>query len=157
MRIENFKTMRVILLQDIENVGKKFDIKNMADGYARNFLFPKKLAILATEKEIKKIEILKKMETEKAESDLKKAEEMTEELEGLIFEIPVKSGEDGKLYGSVSAQKISTALKEKGFDIDKKKITIKDPIKELGEYFVFINLAHNLEARITVIVTEEIE
>ena len=149
--------MRVILLQDIENVGKKFDIKNMADGYARNFLFPKKLAILATEKEIKKIEILKKMETEKAESDLKKAEEMTEELEGLIFEIPVKSGEDGKLYGSVSAQKISTALKEKGFDIDKKKITIKDPIKELGEYFVFINLAHNLEARITVIVTEEIE
>lgn len=147
--------MRVILLKDIKNLGKKFDIKKVANGYARNFLLPKKLAILATEKEIKKIEEQRKAEIKKAEEDLQRTEEIAHRLEGLVIEIPAEAGEDGKLYGGISSQKISETLKEKGFDINKKKIIIKEPIKEIGEYFVFVNLAHNLEARISVVVTEK--
>ncbi len=147
--------MRVILLKDVENLGKKFDIKKVADGYARNFLLPEKLATVATEKEIKKIEARRAAEIKKAEKELHKAEEMARELEGLTLEISASAGKDGKLYGSISSQKLSEALKEKGFDINKRKITIKEPIRELGEYFIYVNLAHNLEARVNVVVTEE--
>lgn len=147
--------MRIILLEDIENLGKKFDIKKVNDGYARNFLLPKKIAVPATKERIKEIEALKEVEIKKAEQELGQAEELAHQLEGLIIEIPAKIGKDGKLYGGISPQKISKALEEKGFNIDKKKIIIKEPIKEIGEYFVYLNLAHNLEARISIVVIEE--
>jgi len=147
--------MKVILLQDIENLGKKDDIKNVANGYARNFLFPKKLAKLAAKEAIEELEKQKELEAKKAEEELKKIEELVSQIDGLEFEVIEKIDENGKLYGSINEVRISKILKEKGFDIKKKQIKIPQPIKELGESPVTILFDHGLEAEIKLIVMEE--
>ncbi len=146
--------MRVILLQDIENLGKKYEIKEVADGYAKNFLIPKKLAKPATKEALKWVEKQKEMEAQKAEEELKKIQEIASKIDGLEITIPVKVGSEGQLFESVTAQKIVEKLKEFGFEIKKKQIELKKPIKELGEFPVKIHFEHNLEAEIVVIVTE---
>lgn len=146
--------MRVILLQDIENLGKKYEIKEVADGYAKNFLIPKKLAKPATKEALKWVEKQKEMEAQKAEEELKKIQEIASKIDGLEITIPVKVGSEGQLFESVTAQKIVEKLKEFGFEIKKKQIELKKPIKELGEFPVKIHFDHNLEAEIVVIVTE---
>ncbi|MFZ5559831.1 MAG: 50S ribosomal protein L9 [Patescibacteria group bacterium] len=147
--------MKVILLQDVENLGKKDDVKNVANGYARNFLFPKKLAKLATKEAIEELERQKELEAKKAEEELKKVEELVSQIDGLEFEIIEKVDENGKLYGSVNEVRVAKILKEKGFDIKKKQIKIPQPIKELGEFPVTILFDHGLEAEIKLIVIEE--
>ena len=147
--------MKVILLQDVENLGKKNDVKNVADGYARNFLFPKKLAILATKKAIEDLEKQKELETQQAEEELKKTEETVAQIEGLEFEVVEKIDESGKLYGSINEVRIAKILKDKGFEIKKKQIKIPQPIKETGEFPVTILFDHGLEAEIKLIVMEE--
>ncbi len=147
--------MKVILLQDVEDLGKKFDVKEVKNGYARNFLIPQGLAKLATKESMKSIDELKKIEAEKAEENLKEYQEMASRLDGLEIIIPVKVGEEGQLFESINAQKISEKLKEMGFDIKKSQIDLKDPIKALGDYQVKLSLDHNLEAEVTVMVTEE--
>jgi large subunit ribosomal protein L9 len=147
--------VRVILLQDIENLGKKYEIKEVADGYARNFLIPKGLVKPATEETLKWLEMQKEIEAKKAEEELKKVQEFASQLEGLEVTISVKVGEEGQLFESITPQKISEKLKEMGFEVKKTQIDLKEPIKELGEFPVKIKLEHNLEAEIRVIVIEE--
>lgn len=147
--------MKVILLQDVANLGKKHEIKEVKGGFARNFLIPRELAKPATREVLKWLENQKKIEEIKAESDLKKAQELASNLDGLEVVISVKVGEDGQLFESINNQKIAEKLKESGFDIKKTQITSKNPIKELGEFPLKVGLEHNLEAEITVIVIEE--
>lgn len=147
--------MRVILLQDVEKLGKKYDVKEVADGFAKNFLIPKGLAKPATEKNLKWLEAQKEIERKRAEEDLKKIQELASKIDGLEVVVPVKIGQEGQLFESVTVQKISEKLKQLGFEVKKTQIDLPRPIKELGEFPVKINFEHNLEAEIKVIVTEE--
>ena len=147
--------MKIILLEDVENTGKKDEIKEVADGYARNFLFPKKLAVLAIKPELAKLEERKKIEEQKAEEELVRFQEIASKLDGFELEIPAKIGEEGKLFGSITSDKISEKLKENGFKIEKEWVKLEDSIKEIREYEVNIELPHNLEVKIKVIITEE--
>lgn len=148
--------MKVILLQDVKTVGKKFEVKEVADGYARNFLFVKKLAQPATEEALQWLEIQKEILSQKAETDLKKIQELASRLDDLEVTVPVKIGDEGQLFESVGAQKIAERLKEMGFDLKKNQIKLEEPIKELGESQVKLSLDHNLEAEIRVIVMEKV-
>jgi len=147
--------MRVILLQDIENVGKKYDIKDVKNGYARNFLLPKGLAKLATRKTLKWLELQKEIEAKKAEEELKRFQEIASAIDGQEIIIPVKIGEENQFFESITSQKIAEKLKELGFDIKKNQIDLPEPIKEVGEFPIKIHLEHNLEAEIKVIIIEE--
>ena len=149
--------MKVVLLQDIENIGKKDEVKNVANGYARNFLFPKKLAKIATKEVIAELEKQKELEEKEAEEALKATQEIVKKIDGLEIEVPVKTDEEGKLYGSINNVEISKIFKEKGFEIKRNQIKIPQPIKEIGEYPVTIIFDHNLEAEIKLIVVEEKE
>jgi large subunit ribosomal protein L9 len=147
--------MKVILLKDIENLGKKYEIKEVSDGYARNYLIPKKLAKVANEKNLKWLEKQKEKEEKKAEEELKKVQEVASAVDGQEVVISVKVGENGQLFESINVQKIYEKLKELGFEIKKNQILLESPIKELGEFPVKIKFPHNLEAEIKVIVVEE--
>ena len=147
--------MRVILLRDVENLGKKYDIKKVKDGYARNFLIPQGLAKPATETALIWLETQKEIEAKKAEEELKKIQEKATAIDGQELIIPVKIGEEGQLFESITSQKISEKLKELGFEIKKTQIDLPKPIKELGEFPIKIKFEHNLEAEIKVIVIEE--
>ena len=147
--------MKVILLKDIENLGKKYEIKEVSDGYARNYLIPRKLAKVANEKNLKWLEKQKEKEEKKAEEELRKIQEAASAIDGQEVIIPVKVGEDGQLFESINTQKIYERLKELGFEIKKNQILLESPIKELGEFSVKIKFPHNLEAEIKIIVVEE--
>lgn len=147
--------MRVILLQDVENLGKKHEVKEVKAGFARNFLIPKGLAKPATKEALEWLEKEKEIADQKAEEELKKAQGLASAIDGQEIIIPVKVGEDQQLFESITSQKISEKLKELGFEVKKSKIDLVEPIKELGEFPVKIKFEHNLEAEIMVIVTEE--
>lgn len=147
--------MKVILLKDVQDLGKKYDVKDVSDGYARNFLFSKKLAMLATKGELKKLEEKKEKERIEAEKDLAKNQEIIGELEKLEAEVAAKVGKEGSLYAAVSEAQIAKAIQAKGFSIKRSQIKISEPIKELGEKEVIIEFAHGLEAKIKIIVIEE--
>ena len=147
--------MKIILLQDIDNLGKKYEIKEVADGYARNFLIPKGLAKPATKENLKWLESQKEIEVKKAEEELKKVQEVATNIDGQEIIILVKVGAEGQLFESITSQKIYEKLKELGFEIKKSQIDLPEPIKELGEFPVKIKLEHNLEAEIKIIVVEE--
>lgn len=147
--------MKVILLKNVEKLGKKGEVKNVADGYARNFLIPNKLAALATKSELAKLEEQKKIETEKAEEELKFYQEIANQIDGLELEIPAKVAEEGKLFGAVTDSQIAEKLKEKNFEIKKEQIKLESPIKEIGEHEATIEFPHNLEVKIKVIIVEE--
>jgi len=149
--------MRVILLQDIDNLGKKYEVKEVADGYARNFLIPKGLAKIATKEALFWLETQKEIEAKKAEEELKKVQELATTIDGQEVIIPVKIGEDGQLFESIASQKISEKLKELGFEVKKSQIDLPEPIKELGEFPIKIKFEHNLEGEIKIIVVEEKE
>ena len=147
--------MRVILLQDIENLGKKYEVKDVKDGYARNFLISKGLAKIATRESLEWLESQKGIEEKKAEEELKSIQTLASEIDGLEVIIPVKIGEEGQLFEKINNQKISEKLKELNFEIEKNKIDLLQPIEELGEYPVKVKFEHNLESEIRVIITEE--
>lgn len=146
--------MRVILLQNIEKLGKKYEVKEVSDGYARNFLIPRGLAKPATEQALKWAELQKEIIAKKAEEDLKRVQELASQIDGLEITIPVAVGEEGQLFESVGQQHVFDKLKEAGFEIKKHQILLEEPIKELGEFPVKIKFEHNLEAEIKVIITE---
>lgn len=148
--------MKVILLQNVENVGKKYEVKEVKNGYARNFLIGKGLAKPATKEALEWLNAQKEIFEKKAEDVLKKAQDVATEIDGVEIIIPVKIGEEGQLFESINAQKILEKLKETGFEVKKNQIELSKPIKELGEFPVKIKLEHNLEAEIRVIVSEEI-
>jgi len=147
--------MKVILLEDIDKLGKKGEIKEIADGYARNLLIPKKMVVMASKSEIIRLEKQKKIDEEKAEKELVCFQEMASQIDGFELEISAKIGEDDKLFGAITISKISEELKKNNFEIEKSQIKLEEPIKETGEYEVPIELPHNLEAKIKLIITEE--
>lgn len=149
--------MKVILLKDVKNIGKAWDVKNVSDGYARNFLFPKKLAEIATPDLVKKSETLKADAVKKAEADLEKVEQLASELDDFVVKIKAKANTEGKLFGSIKPEMIREALISEKLNIQNisaDKISTEN-IKELGEHKVTINLPHGLEAVIVVIVEAE--
>lgn len=147
--------MKVVLFRDVEKLGKKYEVKEVKPGYARNFLLPQGLAKQATKSVLKWVEMQKDIETKKEEEGLKEVQQLASGIEGQEMVIAVKVGEDGQMFESITVQKISDKLKELGFNIKKNQIILTSPIKELGEFPIKIKFNHNLEAEIKVILTEE--
>lgn len=147
--------MKIILKQDVEDLGKEGEIKEVSDGFARNYLIPEGMAKRATEDKIEKVKQRRKKEEEKEEKELEELQDKVSELDGQEIEVEVKVGEEGQLYSSVSAGKIQNALKEEGFEVKRKQIELDQPIEELGEFTINLNFKHNLEAQIRVIVSEK--
>ncbi len=147
--------MKVILLEDVENVGKQYEVKEVKSGYARNFLVPKNLVKLATRDNMKWLASQKEIIEKKAEEDLKQFQEMASKIDGIEVTIPVKVGPEGQLFESITSAKVADQLKTMGFEIKKSQINLKDPIKETGEFPVKVTLGHNLESEITVIIAGE--
>ncbi|OGZ69620.1 MAG: 50S ribosomal protein L9 [Candidatus Staskawiczbacteria bacterium RIFCSPHIGHO2_12_FULL_38_11] len=149
--------MKVILLEDIENIGKKYEVKDVKPGHARNFLIPKNLVKLATKPNLKWLKDQKAVMEKEAEEDLKKSQEVASKIDGIEVSIVVKVGPEGQLFESINNVKISEKLKEMGFDVKKSQIKLEEPIKDLGEFPVKISLPHNLETEINLIITAEKE
>jgi large subunit ribosomal protein L9 len=147
--------MKVILRQNTEGLGQIGEVVDVKDGYARNFLIPRKLAYVALAGNIKALEEEKKTLSKKREQELAAAETLAAELEKVSVTIPVQVGEEDRIFGSVTTQMISDALKEKGNEIDKRKIEIDEPIKALGIYSVSIKLHPSVSAKIKVWVVRE--
>src|SRR3989344_4583930 len=147
--------MKVILLEDIPKMGKKWEIKNVAEGFARNYLFPRGLAKAATAKLITEEEERQQSKAAEAEAELVKTEELASKIDGLEIEIPAKVSEKGELYSAVSAAKIGEVLAALGHKVDKKHIKIPEPVKQVGEHRVTVTLKHGLEAEVKVTVIEE--
>ena len=145
--------MKVILLQDVKGQGKKGDLINASDGYARNFLLPRKLAKEADAGSIKQIEIQKESEAFHIAEEKRKAEETRAFLSGKSIRFRTTGGADGRLYGAVTAKDVSEKIgSELGLDIDKRLITISDTIKTTGEYTVRIKLFQGISAELKLIV-----
>lgn len=147
--------MKVILIQDVDKLGKIGEVKEVAAGYARNFLIPRKMAKLATPKNLKESERLKLMQEQKAVLDLEATEALVGSLDGYELTIPAKTKEEGKLFGSISDAVLAKELKKEGFNVSKSQIKLETPIKEVGDYEVLISFDHGLEANIKVSVISE--
>lgn len=147
--------MKVLLLQDVKGVGKKDQIVNASDGYAKNFLFPKKLAIEANSNAQNMLSNKKKNEELLAQQKLEEAQNLKEELEKIKVTIKAKTGEGGRLFGSITNKEISAELKDNfNLDVDKKKIVIDDAIKSIGEKEVTVKLHQKVTAKLKVEITE---
>ena len=147
--------MKIILRQNFEKLGQIGDVVHVKDGYARNFLIPRKIAYAALEGNIRALEEEKKTMAKKSQQEIEAAEKLAAELEKVSVTIPVQVGEEDKIFGSVTTQMIGDALKEKGYEIDKRKIEINEPIKALGIYGISIKLHQNVNANIKVWVVRE--
>lgn len=148
--------MQVILLQDVKALGKKGEIVNVNDGYARNFILPKKLGLEANGKNLNDLKLQKANEEKVAQQLLDEARELAKKLEAGKVELQIKVGEGGRAFGAVSSKEISSAVKEQmGYDVDKKKIQLKDSIKTLGTHDVAVKLHPKVTASLKVIVKEQ--
>ncbi len=146
--------MKVVLLQDVRKIGRIYEIKEVADGYAINFLIPQGLAKKADKETVEWALNQQKTREEQAGTDLEKIGKMARQIDGLEVEIPEKIGDKGQLFEKINAAKIAIKLQEMGYDIKKSQIDLKEDIKEAGEYDVKIVFDHNLECQIKVIVVE---
>ena len=148
--------MKVVLLQDVKAQGKKNDIVEVSEGYARNFLFPKKLAIPADAKAINDIKNKKSSEAHKVELERVAAKELATKLDGITVKLSVEGGSEGRLYGAVTAKDIAEALKcQFGVEIDKRKIMLDAPIKSYGTYKIDVKLYQEIIGKVTVMVIEK--
>jgi large subunit ribosomal protein L9 len=144
--------MKVILLKDVPNTGKKNDIKEVSSGFARNFLFSKGLAVIADQESIKKLDLKNKADAENTAKELKETEALIAKINKQEIQIIVKTGNEGQLFESINKQKISDHLKEMGYNIDKEDVILEAPIKEAGEFPIKLKFAHNLEAEVKIII-----
>lgn len=143
--------MKVILLDNIKGVGKKDEVINASDGYARNFLFPKKLALEANKENMAKLQAKKDSHQHKKDVEKEEAFEIAKKLKTLQLDIKVKAGENGKIFGGVTAKEISENLKETyKIEVDKKKIILEEPIKNLGMFQVEIRLYEGVTGKLKV-------
>jgi large subunit ribosomal protein L9 len=147
--------MKVILLKDVPKLGKKFEVKDVADGHAANRLIPEGLAKPATKEALEWLDMQKELIEKTAEESLQKSQGVASQLDDMEVQLAMKVGEEGQLFEAVNAQKIADRLKEMGYDVKKSQVKLEQPIKELGEFPVKISFEHNLEAEIQVIITEE--
>lgn len=143
--------MKVILLKEVKGMGKEGDLVNSKDGYARNYLIPRNMAIEATTENLKKWEEAKKQEAAKKKQELEEAKALKERLEKLTVEVKAKGGSGGRLFGSITSQDIAVALKDQhGVEIDKRKIEMKDNIKNAGAAEVDLKLYPEVSAKLKV-------
>lgn len=147
--------MKVILLQDVKTLGKKGDVVNVSDGYARNMILPKKLGIEATPKNLNDLKLQNQHADKVAAEQLAAAQQLAKELEDMQVEVKIRAGEGGRTFGSVSTKEISAAAKEQlKLDLDKKKLSLDEPIKALGTYEVKVKLHAKVTGVLRVKVTE---
>lgn len=147
--------MKVILLKDVKGLGKAGDLVNAKDGYARNFLFPKKLAIEATPANLEKWKERKKLEAEQEKKEHEEALKLKEKLESISVELKGKAGDGGKLFGSITSKDIAENLKKQhNIDVDRRKIEMKDNIKSIGETLVEVRVYPEITAKLKVKVVE---
>ncbi|MCU0645248.1 MAG: 50S ribosomal protein L9 [bacterium] len=147
--------MKVILKKDFDTLGKIGEIVDVKRGYARNFLIPKGIVLTADDKNIKILAAEQQRSELKLSKDKKIAEKLAEKLDGVSCTATVKVGEEDKVFGSVTTQEIADLLKDKGFEIDRKKISLDEPIKALGIYTIPIKLHAEVEAKIKLWVVKE--
>lgn len=147
--------MKVIFKQDVKGQGKKGEIKEVSEGYARNFLIPRGLAIEANESNLKTLKAMEKSAELKEQKRFQEALELKATLEALEIRIPAKAGEGGKLFGAVTSKQISDFLEKKNIDIDKRKIEMNDPIRSLGVTQVPVKIHPKVTAMLKVHVVEE--
>ena len=147
--------MEVVLMKDFENLGKALDVVSIKDGYARNYLIPQGIAVPATEGNKKRVAEAKHLAEIREEKKIKDSRELAEKIEQIPCTIPVKVGEEDKIFGSVTAQEIADFLKKEGFEIEKRQVELEEPIKQLGVYNVTITLYRTVSARLKVWVVKE--
>ncbi len=148
--------MKVILKEDIKGVGKKDEIINASDGYARNYLLPKKLAVLADAGNMNILNSKKASEQHKKDLELEEAKKIQEKMKTIIVKVKTKAGENGKTFGSITSKEIAENLETQyKIKVDKKKITLNEPIKALGNYIVNVKLFEGVMGKLTVSVTEQ--
>lgn len=145
--------MKVVLFEDVKSLGKKNDIVEVSDGYARNFIFKKKLGAEATPKALNDLKLKKQNEEKVAAEKLAEAKALAADIANKSVEVAIKAGQDGRAFGAVSSKEISVAAKEQlDMDIDKKKLVLKEPIKAVGTYQVPLKLHPQVTAELKVIV-----
>ena len=148
--------MKVILTQDVKGQGKKDQVVEVSDGYARNFLFPKKLAIVADAKAMNELKNKEASHQHKVELERAEAKALAEKLTNITLKMVCKSGADGRLYGAVTAKDVADALeKAHGISVDKRKITVSEPIKSYGKYTLDVKLYTDVSGKINVLVTDK--
>lgn len=148
--------MEVLLLKDVDQLGRAGEIKRVSDGYARNYLFPRELAVLATPGTVKQAERHLEAEVSRQAKTLSDAQALAQLLDGTVITFQARAGELDRLYGSITNANIAEALQEKvGREVDRRKIDLVEPLKELGTHAVTIRLAPEAEAKVTVVIERE--
>ncbi len=145
--------VKLILREDVQNLGHAGDLVSAKPGYARNFLLPRGKASVATESNIKELEHNRRVITEKLAKELKDLDAVRHKLQSVHLEFEMQAGEEGKLFGSVTSQHLAEQLAEKGFAVDRRKVALAEPIKEIGEHTVEVKLHRELSAKVKVVVT----
>ena len=148
--------MKVVLLQDVKSLGKAGDLVEVSEGYARNFLLPKKLGAAATAENLNSLKLKKANEAKIAAEQLAEAKALAANIEAGAVTVYIKGGENGKTYGSVSTKELAEAVKEQlGLELDKKKIALAEPLKNFGSYETVVKLHREVQAKLKVTVAEE--
>ena len=148
--------MEVLLLKDVEQLGKAGEIKKVSVGYARNFLMPRGLATMATPGAIKQAKLQKESKSRQQAKELSEAQALAQALDGLSVSFQARAGESDRLYGSITTANIAEALAQQvNQDVDRRKIVLEEPLKELGTHAVTVHLAPGAEAKVTVVIERE--
>lgn len=147
--------MKVIFQKDVKGQGKKGEVKEVSEGYARNYLIPKGLVVEANEANLKKLSAIEKSNARKEQEKLEQAQQLAKQLESMDIRIPAKAGEGGRLFGAVTSKQIADALEAKNIKIDKRKIEMEDSIRSLGTTQVIVRLHPKVTATLKVHVIEE--
>ena len=147
--------MKIILLDDVQKLGRRGEVRDVSDGYARNFLIPKKLALSATAGNLKNLDHIKKQANAKADRIKEDAEALRDKIEGVTYEERRQASEEGKLFGSVTSQHIADYLAQQGIPVDRRRIHLDEPIKTLGETSVEVRLHADVAAQLKVSVVRE--
>ncbi|HJU03576.1 MAG TPA: 50S ribosomal protein L9 [Nitrospiraceae bacterium] len=149
--------MKVILQENVDGVGHLGDLLDVSDGYARNYLFPRGKALEANPRNVKALEHAKRVTAEKAKKEKMEVEDYAKKVSAVSLTMTVQAGKDDKLFGSVTAKDIAEALAEKGFTVDRRKIQLGQPIKELGTFAIPIKLHHEVTASVSITVIKKKE
>ena len=147
--------MKVILKQDVKGTGKKGDVLDVSDGFAKNFLLKKNLAEVASSTAVNVLNMQKEAEARRRAEEIAAIRETAKKMDKATVTVPIRCGENGKVFGSVTSKEIAARLAESGYEVDKKKILLKEPIKQAGEYNVEIRFMEGVSCKITVIVKPE--
>jgi large subunit ribosomal protein L9 len=147
--------MKVIFLQDVKGQGKKGEVKEVSEGYARNYLFPRGLATEASKGNLKTLEVRKQSEERRKQQEKEEAEKLGKRLEQMTVVIRAKAGEGGRLFGAITSKQVAEALAKEGIEIDKRKIELEEPIRTLGVTKVPVKLHPQVRATLSVQVAEE--